>query len=686
MKVKRLMSVFLVGVMLFPGGVIYGAESSVDIESLSGSNRYSTAIGVSRYGWQDRAKEVILVNSSAVADALSVAPLAKLKDAPVLLTDKNTLNSTTRSEIGRLNPERITIVGGQGSVAENIETDLSSQGYRVERIAGLNRNHTSEMIAVQIKNIYEQDGKKLEGAFIVEGFKGLADAAGAGAIAAKMGYPLLMVSSNKKFESSLVNDLNQVSVYIVGGVASDLKNYFASATVIAGSNRNKTNVELIRRFYPNGFDKTFIAKDGRSNPSELIDSVTIGGLAAREEAPVILVDASKNIYKETKNLVAGNLLKKVLKVSGGIDLQVDQMLGNTDEVLPIVDEKPPIVKPENPRGADTRDRTKFEYWNEANHYSTDLLMTQGQIEEWNRENLKNTSLLIDPISIDGKEYGIMTRREIARTKPAYPGNVSFDSTANTALNPWESLYVEKYTSNRRWAFVRTVNAHGWLPVDSFSIVTRETARKYESMPFAVITGRQYLNGQTRIDMGNKLPMNGDRVLLPVRKPDGSLSTREIGFDSGSMSRGYLPYTRANIIKQGLKFQNEVYGWGGSKNAHDCSSLIQDVFKSMGLILPRNSKEQEEVNFGIHARLTSPNKLSKLSVMQPGTALYMQGHTMLYIGKDKSGTLSMVHQYAGHYVGSKYVPVYAGKVTSVNIGGGSGRTYLDNVRTTVDWIR
>src|SRR3712207_5019892 len=142
MKVKRLMSVFLVGVMLFPGGVIYGAESSVDIESLSGSNRYSTAIGVSRYGWQDRAKEVILVNSSAVADALSVAPLAKLKDAPVLLTDKNTLNSTTRSEIGRLNPERITIVGGQGSVAENIETDLSSQGYRVERIAGLNRNHT----------------------------------------------------------------------------------------------------------------------------------------------------------------------------------------------------------------------------------------------------------------------------------------------------------------------------------------------------------------------------------------------------------------------------------------------------------------------------------------------------------------------------------------------------------------
>src|SRR3712207_4598844 len=399
------------------------------------------------------------------------------------------------------------------------------------------------------------------------------------------------------------------------------------------------------------------------------------------------MDSKKNVSRETKDLVASSgLLKRVIKVSGGIDLQVNQMLGNTDAVLPIGGEKPPVIKPENPIRSDTRDRTKFEYWDEANNYSVDLLMTREQIEDWNRENLKKTNLLIDPISVNGREYGIMTRREIVRTKPAYPGNVFFDSTADTALNPWETLYVEKYTQNKKWALVRTSNSRGWLPVDSFSIVTRELARKYEAMPFAVIMSRQYSNGQTRIDMGNRLPMDNDRVLLPVRMADGSLSTRQISFDSGSMSRGYLPYTRSNIIRQGLKFQNEVYGWGGSKNAHDCSSLIQDVFKSMGVMLPRNSKDQEAVNFGIHTKFNSPNKLGKLAAVKPGSVLYMQGHTMLYIGKDKSGTLSMVHQYAGHYVGFKYIPVYAGRVTPVTIGGGSGRTYLDNVRTIVDWIK
>ncbi|WP_347161472.1 cell wall-binding repeat-containing protein [Peptostreptococcus anaerobius] len=681
---RKCVGLFLAGVMVSSSCLSTFAKNKVEIESLSGKNRYGTAIGISRYGWQDTSKDVIIVNSDSVADALAVGPLARIKDAPVLLSARDGIGSESMAEIDRLKPESITLIGGEGSLSRSLALSLEAKGYKVDRIAGINRNDTSYKIADKIKEVYDEKNMSIDGLMVVDGYKGLADAAGAGAIAARLGYPLLMASKTENLNQSIANGLDRAKVYIVGGVASSLSSYFKSPILISGSNRTRTNVNLIKEFYPEGFTKAYIAKDGKNNPSELIDSVAIGGLAARESAPVILLNPNLNVEASTKGLI-GESLDRVVKISGGIDLQVDQMLGNTDIVLPI--EKPsegPIQKPRPSTG--TKDRASFDYWNEANKYSNDILMTSEKIRAWNRENLKKTGLLRDPLSVANKTYGVMTRREIARLKPGYPGNVSFDSTANTALNPWETIYIESYSPNRQWAYVKSYNSYGWLPVDSFAITSKEDIRTYEAMPFSIIKNRQYLNGTTRIDMGNRMPMEKNMVLLPVRMANGKLTTRKINFDSGSMNRGYLPLTRANIVKQALKFQNEVYGWGGSKNAHDCSSLVQDVFKSMGVMIPRDSKDQEAVNFGHKMSMRGALKLAKLDGMKPGTVLYMKGHVMLYIGKDKSGKHQMVHQYAGHYENGRYIRVYSGKITPVTIGAEGGRTYLDNMRTAVDWIR
>lgn len=656
---KKLITLLLSG-LIFSSCSSY-IEADSKIESISGKNRFETAIGISKYGWRDGSKDLIIVGADSVVDALSVGPLARIKDAPVLLSERDKLSPSTLNEINRLGPDNIILVGGDGSLSTDLMRDIESKGYKVSRIAGRNRSETSYKIADEIKSIYDQSGRNIEGIMVVQGYKGLADAAGAGAVAAKMGYPLLVASRVGDFDQSIARDIDGLKAYIVGGAASDLGAYFKNPTRISGKNRTQTNVNLINAFYPGGFSKAFVAKDGKNNPSELIDSVAIGGLAAREEAPVILVNSAENISPETRKLVGGQV-DKLVKVGGGIDLHVAHRtkLG-------------------------TSDRSKFEYWDEANYYSDDLLMTAEQIDRWNRENLGKTSLLRDPIRVDNKTYALMTRREIARLKPGYPGNVSFDSTANTAINPWEPIYIESYSQNKKWAYVKSYNSYGWLPTDSFAVVSRQLARKYEAMPFAVIKNRQYLNQNTRIDMGNKMPMENGRVLLPVRASNGSLSTRAIDFDEGSMSRGYLPFTRANIVKQALKFQNEVYGWGGSKNAHDCSSLVQDVFKSMGLMLPRDSKDQEAAGFGRRVPMVG-SKLGKLSGLQPGTALYMKGHVMLYIGKDKNSRHHMIHQYAGHYESGRYVSVYSARISPVTIGAGGNRTYIDNVRMAVDWIR
>lgn len=52
---------------------------------------------------------MILVNSNAIADALSVAPYAKKLEAPVLLTNSDSLESKTKKTIEKLNPRNIIL-------------------------------------------------------------------------------------------------------------------------------------------------------------------------------------------------------------------------------------------------------------------------------------------------------------------------------------------------------------------------------------------------------------------------------------------------------------------------------------------------------------------------------------------------------------------------------------------------
>ena len=69
--------------------------NNVEEKKLVGVDRYETAIKVSQDGWKS-AENAIIVNSSAIVDALSVTPLANLKNAPILLTQQDYLNKDTK--------------------------------------------------------------------------------------------------------------------------------------------------------------------------------------------------------------------------------------------------------------------------------------------------------------------------------------------------------------------------------------------------------------------------------------------------------------------------------------------------------------------------------------------------------------------------------------------------------------
>lgn len=134
------------------------AAEAIPSARLAGETRFETAIAVSQhmYPTGEQAPGAFLTRSDDVADAVSVAPLAKLKGKqPVLITPKESLHPGTSAELKRLVKPggTITIVGGVDAVSSSVEAKVKEIGFKVQRIGGLNRSSTAATIADQINDI-----------------------------------------------------------------------------------------------------------------------------------------------------------------------------------------------------------------------------------------------------------------------------------------------------------------------------------------------------------------------------------------------------------------------------------------------------------------------------------------------------------------------------------------------------
>lgn len=121
-----------------------GAIAPVD--RLAGSNRYATAAEVSKDSFPS-ADTVYVATGETFPDALSGSVAAAIDDAPVLLTAKNSLPSTTRTEISRLSPSTVVILGGTAAVSSAVESTLKTLAPTVKRIAGANRYGTAAAVS-----------------------------------------------------------------------------------------------------------------------------------------------------------------------------------------------------------------------------------------------------------------------------------------------------------------------------------------------------------------------------------------------------------------------------------------------------------------------------------------------------------------------------------------------------------
>ena len=313
MRFKKSASVLLSAALVLG---VYSAnpissEAAATEQVLAGSNRHSTAVQVSQKGWSS-AENVVLVNDSAIADALAATPLAEELNAPILLTGKNKLNSTTKSEIERLGAQNIYLIGGESVLSDNLSAEISGRTYR---ISGSSREKTALAIAKKINEL-----NPVKTIAVVNGTTGLADAVSIASVAAEKNMAIILSNPKSGISASkdFINSIGVEKSYVIGGdkaVSDYVMSSLPGAERVSGSNRNDTNANVIEKFYTSSsLNNIYVAKNGSGNTGQLIDALAVGVLAAKNSSPVLIV--SNSLSASQRNVVRSKEIGIVTRVGG----------------------------------------------------------------------------------------------------------------------------------------------------------------------------------------------------------------------------------------------------------------------------------------------------------------------------------------------------------------------------------
>lgn len=288
-------------------------------------------------------------------------------------------------------------------------------------------------------------------------------------------------------------------------------------------------------------------------------------------------------------------------------------------------------------------------------------------------------------------FGMAVRRAALRAFPtalrvfSSQGDTDIDRFQESTLFPGDPVVVAHASADGKWLFVVSARYAAWVEADAVAVGDRAVVLGYGARaPYRIVTGAKPRTVFTReqpqlselqLDMGLRIPLadvppdqpvNGQHPYsswildLPLRNGDGSL-----GFAPALLPRNadtaadYLPLTRANLLRQAFKFLGERYGWGHSYNGRDCSGFVSDVYRSMGVQMPRNTGDQavSPVFSRTHFEPgdSRAKRLAAIAAMDVGDLIYIPGHVMMYIG-DVDGMPYVIHDTSGgSYLGADGQP-------------------------------
>ena len=260
-------------------------------------------------------------------------------------------------------------------------------------------------------------------------------------------------------------------------------------------------------------------------------------------------------------------------------------------------------------------------------------------------------------------------------------DADIDRFQESALFPGDPVVVAHASADGKWLFVASPRYAAWVEADAIAEGARDAVLGYgQRAPYRVVTGAKPRTVYTReqpqlselqLDMGLRLPLadaapdqpvNGQHPYsswildMPVRGGDGRLGFAPALLQKTAGSSGdYLPLTRANILRQAFGFLGERYGWGHAYNGRDCSGFVSDVYRSMGVQMPRNTSDQSVSPAFARTRFQPgaprAERMAAVAALDVGDLIYIPGHVMMYVG-DIDGQPYVIHDTSGgSYLGA-----------------------------------
>ena len=254
---------------------------------LAGADRYGTSAAVSAATYPANSPIAYIASGVQFPDALSGSPAAARAGGPMLLVQPGAVPPAVQTELQRLHPAKIVVLGGVDSVADSVLTQLQTYTTgTVSRLSGGDRYETSAAIS----RATATTGPAV--AYVVSGAS-FPDALSAGALAARTAGAPLLLTAPSWIPSPIGTELTRLaphSIVVVGGadavsdaVLTALRSYTTgSVTRVSGSDRFETSAAAAAAF-PAGTASAFVAS-GVDFP----DALSASPAAGTSGAPLLL--------------------------------------------------------------------------------------------------------------------------------------------------------------------------------------------------------------------------------------------------------------------------------------------------------------------------------------------------------------------------------------------------------------
>ena len=153
-----------------------------------------------------------------------------------------------------------------------------------------------------------------------------------------------------------------------------------------------------------------------------------------------------------------------------------------------------------------------------------------------------------------------------------------------------------------YLFVLSAEGCGWVKTEDIAFGSADDLARYaESPDFVVCTGDRvpfytdesctYVSGWFR--MGDRIPAardNARAINAPGRRMDGAFEPARAWLaPNATVSVGYLPYTRRNIVETGFRMLGNPYDWTMGWFGRNHETTLRDLFACFGFQLPFNAE-------------------------------------------------------------------------------------------------